>query len=145
MNRLYRSLKVVVEQIYGSMTLSTRYSERKKFIYSIIRYAIFIKMKLNTPQALSLQMMKISRINWIVFSIFKNLESTSKVSPHFFLLNHVFKLYNINLIRLYTYIVEIEYYIYINKFNTKNSWIWNTIRKTNFSRKKKMTEKKTKW
>jgi hypothetical protein len=52
-----------------------------------------------------------------------------KVSHHFFVLSRILKLHNINLMQLYVWIVEIEYYIYISvqfekllnmKYNKKN-------------------------
>ena len=63
------------------------------------------------------------------FATLTELQWTSKVSPHFFVSSHIFKLHNINSIQLYGWMAEIEYYIYASvqfekplniKYNKKN-------------------------
>ena len=40
------------------------------------------------------------------------IQSGSEVWPHFFVLSRILKLHNINLIQLYAWVAEIEYYMY---------------------------------
>ncbi len=70
------------------------------------------------------------------------IDHRSKAWYHFFVLSHVLKLHTINLICLYTCIVEVEYW-YICLIQKSLEYKIQQKR-TNFNAKKKMAQKKTK-